>query len=400
MKATIVFQKNYDAINAIDVNGIRTYRHIVNTGSSRSSKTYSLIQLFYLYAFSNKNKRLSVWRDTKKDCKDTVLADMKKAFIDFENYESITFNKTESIFTFPNNSTIEICGTDDEEKIHGFQGDVIWLNEPYKISKDTFDQLSMRTSDFVLIDWNPKKTHWIDTLSKQDNSIVIHSTFKDNPFCPLEQKKKILSYEPNDYNNAQGTADKFMWECYGLGLKAEKPNRIYKGFGTITKEFYDGLPYNEYYGMDFGSTNPSSVVGVKFNGENEFYSHEYLYKPIREMFGTLAENLEAIGIRKDIPLICDSADPTRIGELQMAGFNAIPAVKGQGSVNQGIGFINSMRNFYTECSLNYEHEYENYEWEVVNGVNLDRPIKKDDHILDADRYCKTFLQFYLGINQK
>lgn len=388
MKGTIVFKKTWEAINAIDQNGKRKYRYIIHTGSSRSSKTFSIIQSHYLCAHE-KTRRISIWRETKKDTKDTVLADMRKAVKNFELNESIIFNKTESIYTFPNNSTIEICGGDDENKVHGFQGDIAHFNEPYGISKETFDQIDMRTSEFVIIDWNPKKNHWVDDLAKQDNAIVIHSTFKDNPFCPEQQKKKILSYEPTDYNISQGTANKYMWQVYGLGLKAEKPNRIYSNWKTMSDEEFDILPYSSYYGLDFGSTNPSALSEVKFDGEKTFFIKQRLYLPISQMTTTLSEVLEGLGIDKNIPLICDSADPIKISELVMSGFNAVPANKYQGSVRAGIDFINSKEIYYTSSSKDLENEYENYEWEIVNGVNLERPIKKDDHCFVGDTLITT-----------
>src|SRR6476660_9931909 len=189
MQATIVFEKNWDAINAVDENGERLYRYIINEGSSRSSKTRSLIDLYDLYARENENKRMTVWRDTKTDCKKTVLADTIKHLKKTGRYgDAQTFNKTEGIFTYETDSTFEIHGTDDEETVHGLDQAVSWFNEPYKISKDTFDQIDQRTSDFVIIDWNPKKAHFIDDLKKDLRIIVIHSTFKNNPFYPIKQK--------------------------------------------------------------------------------------------------------------------------------------------------------------------------------------------------------------------
>jgi phage terminase large subunit len=58
--------------------------------------------------------------------------------------------------------------------------------------KSTFDQLDMRCSDTVFMDYNPVGKLWSDDLVKQDNAILIHSTFKDNPFVPLEQRKDIV----------------------------------------------------------------------------------------------------------------------------------------------------------------------------------------------------------------
>ena len=200
MQATIVFEKIWEAINAKNADGSRKYKYIINTGSSRSSKTYSILQAHYLYASMNENTRISIWRETKQDTKNTVLADFRKAIVNFPNHEEVGFNKTESIYSFPNNSTIEICGGDDQNRVHGFQGDVAHFNEPYKISQETFDQIDMRTSGFILIDWNPKSGHWIDKISKLENAIVIHSTFKDNPFCPTQQRNKILSYQPISFS--------------------------------------------------------------------------------------------------------------------------------------------------------------------------------------------------------
>lgn len=432
---TAVFYKNYQAMKVKDANGKRKYKYIINTGSSRSSKTFSLIEILHQICENNDNFRVTAWRDTKKDARDTIWKDFQKVLSISNRLIYANRNKTESFYAYPERNTyFEIHGADDEEKVHGLTQNVAWLNEPYKISEDTFDQIDQR-SDLIFIDWNPKRSHWIEELSKRDNAIVIHSTYKDNPFCPEEQRIKIESYQPiamcevvmnklisdaeamqyncelnelefNELdlselqrcqkNELQNTANKYKWQVYGLGLKAEKPNRIYTGYGVITNDEFDRISANSYFGLDFGSTNPTALVEVKYF-ENTFFTKERLYMPISEMQVSLAEMLTIIGVDKKALIVADSADPNRILELNNAGFYVLPAIKGQGSVNQGIDFVNSQINYYTKESENYQYEYENYEWEVVNGVNLDRPIKKDDHLMDADRYIKNFLQFHLGI---
>ena len=59
---TVVFQKNWEAIHEKTDKGERRYRYIINEGSSRSSKTYSLIDCFDLYCRAFSNKRLTAWR--------------------------------------------------------------------------------------------------------------------------------------------------------------------------------------------------------------------------------------------------------------------------------------------------------------------------------------------------
>lgn len=392
INATPVFEKNWNALNS------QNYKYIINSGSSRSSKTFSILQIFWILAWTKPRTKLAVFRNTKKDCKDTILQDMLKYYPTLENYDSIRFNKTESIFTFPNGSTINIEGTDDELKVHGYHSDYLWFNEFYKMPKETFDQLDMRCSEAVFMDYNPVGKLWSDDLVKQDNAILIHSTFRDNPFVPLEQKKKILSYEPNEYNIQQNTASDYMWQVYGLGLKAEKPNRIFKNWKTLTDKEFDSLPYSLYYGMDFGLSAATTLVAMKFDGDQTFFFKEILYKPMNEMIGTLSDELHNLGIDNKIELICDSSNEinkTEGQKLRNSGYNIIFALKGKGSVISGIELLQKKQVYYTVSSKNIESEYENHSWRVVQGVQLDEPEQGNDHALDAMKYVSSW---YARIN--
>lgn len=437
MQATIVFEKTWNAINAKNENGTRKYKYIIHTGSSRSSKTYSILQTHWLICFTIPNTRVSIWRETKADCKMTILADLKKAVPTFPNFELVNFNKTESIYTFPNGSTIEFMGGDEENRVHGFQGNVAHLNEPYKFGEDAFNQIDMRTSDYIIIDWNPKSKHFIDELSKRENAIVIHSTYKDNPFVPLEQKKKIESYLSVKYcdvvennliqstdvynydfdtntlkftdkqlkelkralfNELEGTSNDYLHLVYAKGLKAEKPNRIFKNWKVMTDMEFDSLPYSVYYGMDFGLSAPSTLVAMKFDGDETFFFKELLYKPMNQMNGTLSDELHNLGIDKKLELVCDSSNDINKTEGQKlinSGFNVIFALKGKGSVVAGIELLQKKKVLYTSSSTNLEQEYENHSWRVVQGVQLDEPEQGNDHLLDAMKYVSSW---YARIN--
>jgi len=453
-KATKVFQDVWGAINS------KKYKLIVQEGSSRSSKTWSDFQAIFLYLYQNPLTTCTILRDTQKSCRDIVEIDFIKWISDpqgrkqelekdlitldeFDNYikdenlaKYFIRNRTNHTWTFlHNNSFIRFTGLDDENDAMGMTQDICWINEPYNFSLEVYRQLAQRTSKFILFDWNPKQNHWVDDEKRKDNTITLFSTFLDNPFCPKESKIQIQSYQPVSYcdlvltgkinineaytltdnqlscytnkqvnelkrclyNESIGSQSLYHWSVFGLGLKAEKPNKIYRDWKIITEIEFNQLPYNSYYGLDFGSTNPSSLVEVKFDGEKTFFAKELLYLPINKMHGSLSETLATMGVIKTIPLICDSADPIKISDLIQNGFNAIPAVKGSGSVKAGIDFILGKEVYYTPYSANFQTEYEGYEWEIIKGVNLDRPIKKDDHLMDAFRYVVTYLQFYLSI---
>lgn len=387
INATPVFEKNWNALQS------QKYKYIINSGSSRSSKTFSIIQIFWLLAWTKERTKLAVFRNTKKDCKDTVLQDMLKYYPTLENWDSIKYNKTESTLSFPNGSTIYIEGTDDELKVHGYHSDYLWFNEIYKVPLEVFNQLDMRCSGTVFLDYNPIGKMWSDDLLKQDNSIVLHSTFKDNPFCPIEQKKKILSYEPTPYNIQQNTASDYLWTVYGLGLKAEKPNRIFKNWKIIPDEHFEKLPYPMYYGMDFGLSAPSTLVAMKFDGDQTFFFKEILYKPMNKMNGTLSDELHNLAIDKRLEIICDSSNEineTEGRKLRNSGYNIIFAIKGKGSVKAGIELLQKKIVYYTKSSENLEQEYENHSWRIVQGIQLDEPEQGNDHLLDAMKYVSSW----------
>lgn len=452
--ATKVFKDIWEATQS------KKYKLIVEEGSSRSSKTWSDFQVLFLDLYENPLTTCTILRDTQKSCRDIVEVDWVKWLSDpmgrkkeledklitvtqFDEYlktESLLKyflrNKTNHTWTFlHNNSFIRFTGLDDEDDAMGMTQDICWINEPYNFSHEVYKQLSQRTAKYIIFDWNPKQKHWVNDEKKKDNTITLFSTYLDNPFCPIESKIQIQSYQPlsycstvlngkiseNDaylyntetnvlnftkkeinelkrclYNESVNSASVYHHLVFALGKKSEKPNKIYKGWIKILDVEFDDLLLPSYYCLDFGSTNPSAVSEIKYSDGN-FFIKERLYKPISQMSNSLPQELESIGIDKKTPLICDSADPLRISELIANGFNAIPAMKGAGSVKAGIDFINGKRIHYTQSSTNLESEYENYEWEIVSGVNLERPLKKDDHILDATRYGIQFMQFYLGI---
>ena len=448
IKGTIVFQNNWDAIHAVDENGERKYKYIINEGSSRSSKTYSLIDCYDLYARANENKRLTVWRDTKTDCRKTVLVDMLKHHKQTSRYKlGYGFNKTESIFTYDTDSTVEIHGTDDEETVHGLTQDAAWLNEPYKISKDTFDQIDQRTSDFIFLDWNPKKDHWIDDLKKDKRTIVIKSTFRDNPFCPDEQRYKILGYQPikrcdavesgllsfdvamyydaekNELNltdkqikellrcrlnEEKKSANEFNWDVYGLGNKAERPNRIFN-FKECSYTDYLKLNVPVYYGVDWGAVDPMGILEVKYY-DGALYLHELNYDSENKIKDKLTPTelsqinnhdeglikwlFNKLGIDKTRPIICDNNRPSKIIALRRSGFDyAISCRKWQGSVIDGIDLLNSLDVYYTNTSVNLKYENENYSRKIDrHGVVLEEPEDLDNHLCDPARYVAQYLQ--------
>ena len=146
--ATIVFNKNQKALQS-------DKRFIINEGGSRSSKTYSLCQLIILHAIQHPKQTISVVRKTFPSLRATVYRDFVEVLQSMNLYEKTNHNKSEHIYTFDNGSIIEFFSVDLEQKIRGRKRDICWCNESNELGMDDFTQLNMRTTNKVILDYNP-----------------------------------------------------------------------------------------------------------------------------------------------------------------------------------------------------------------------------------------------------
>jgi len=138
------------------------YKYIMHVGSSRSSKSFSLEEAAVRECENTENLRINVWRDTRASLGDSVWSDFRKLFpLSGRPY---SFPRHTVPIYFENDSRIEPHGA-DANNAHGTTQDIAWLNEPYKIDKETFDQIDQRCEQ-MWMDLNPKQGHWSDDIQK------------------------------------------------------------------------------------------------------------------------------------------------------------------------------------------------------------------------------------------
>jgi phage terminase large subunit len=210
---------------------------ICHQGSSRSSKTWSIFQYFLIKAMQGDSFVLTIARAKLTWVKSTLLKDFEEMTRKYNIpvYPEININRPEQVYKVWG-SEIAFFGLDYPEKLHGRKQDYTWLNEVMEIDKKSFDQLEMRTTRQMIIDYNPAyDDHWVFELHKRPDVVVIKSTFRDNPFLEQVIVDKLLSYEPTPENIAKGTADNYMWEVYGLGNKARLQGAIFTNWSVVVK---------------------------------------------------------------------------------------------------------------------------------------------------------------------
>lgn len=364
LDATIVFQKNHNALNS-------DRRFIVNQGSSRSSKTWSLCQLIIIYAITTPKKTISIVRKTFPTLRATVMRDFFEVMKSLDLYNRNSHNKTENIYQFDNGSIIEFFSTDDEQKLRGRKRDLCWANEANELTSDDFLQLNMRTTGKFIVDYNPSDADsWIYDLNPVD-SIVIKSTYKDNPFLEKSIRKQIedLKYK-----------DDALYQIYALGERAMSRKNIYMNWN-----FVDSKPeyFKDYiYGLDFGYNHPTALVKVYYY-EDEMFIETLIY----ESYLTTAElidKMKAIGVDTINEIMCDYSRPEIIQEMRDQLFNTQNANK---SVKDGINNVKQFKIFVLNSDEAIQKEYRNYMWKKIGDRILDEPVKNYDDAMDAIRYA-------------
>ena len=368
INATNIFARNWDALNS-DV------RFIINQGGSRSSKTYSLCQMIIVYCVQNSNKVVSIVRKTFPALRATVMRDFFEIMKDLEIYEKANHNMSENIYRFPNGSIVEFFSVDDEQKIRGRKRDVGWCNEANELWFEDFQQLNMRTEEKLIFDYNPSdSSSWLYKLPPEE-SVLIKSTYRDNPFLPESIKRQIEDLK---------RTDEALYQIYALGEKAISKSNIYNNWTFLGRKPQRFQSY--VYGLDFGYNHPTALIRVYWS-DGDIWIEPVIYESYLTT-SELIEKFKQLEIEKTVDILADYSRPEIIAELQNAGYNVNNANK---SVKMGINFVKTFGVFCQEDEA-LKKEYENYKWKKVGDIITEEPVKLYDDAMDAVRYATTYIK--------
>jgi len=360
----------------------RTKRGVILSGSSRSGKTWSSVDFIIWLCTIETGITINIIKETYNAFKTTLYDDFNRRLPDFGIASPFSQRQEVQSFRLCGNK-INLMGADNPSKFHGASCDYFFINEALDVQQDVFDQLEMRCRKFWWMDFNPKFTdHWIyDKIQSRDDVGYLSTTFHDNPNVSDAERRKILSYEPTEDNIRQGTADDYMWNVYGLGLRSAPEGLIFQHVTWIDK-FPENIE-KIYHGADWGYTNdPTALVKMGVDGEN-LYLKLLFYKP------TKSSNEVIPVFRQFVPeanVWCDSADPGMISDLRRAGLKVFAVNKFHGSINYGISLMKKYKIHIVDCP-EWRKEQASYRWREVRGIRLDEPIDGSDHAWSAARYA-------------
>lgn len=353
-------------------------------GGSSASKTYSILILLIDLAQRDERPTLtSIVSETFPHLKRGPMRDFLEILGELNLFKPKSWNKTDYVYTFETGSKIEFFSADQPGKVRGPRRNRLFINEANNVPFETFEQLEIRTNEFIFIDYNPVADFWVneEIFGKRDDYDHIVLTYKDNEALD-ESIVKALEARKDRPN---------FWKVYGLGEFGELEGKIYRGWQIV-----DEIPHEarlERRGLDFGySIDPTTLVDVYyFNGgyilDEQLYQTGMSNKKIADFILDL-EHPETL-------VIADSAEPKSIDEIYSYGVNIRAADKGRDSVRQGIQFMQDLPISVTKRSINLIKEYRNYTWATDRLGKIITPNIPEDafnHLLDASRYALSSLE--------
>lgn len=363
---TRVFGKNARAFKA-------GKRYIINQGSARSSKTFSVLQLLYFLAQQKKPRLISVVSRTLPHLKRGAIRDFLGYLKSTGQYVDGDWSKGEYIYRV-GESHIEFFSVDQASKVYGPARDILFVNECNRIDEETFRQLAVRTRETIFVDFNPTHEFYVHTdYMLRPTAEFIHSTFRDNEYLEsaiveelIEAGKRNHNFQKVFVDGEIGYIEGVVFENWEIG------------------DFDETLPL-QCFGQDYGFSNdPSTLVRVGIDNKAKLlYLHEgFVLKglgtgKIQELNATIAGKQTIVGDRAELRLI---------KELRDSGLKMVECVKGKGSVASSLKLMQDYRIIVTKDSVNLQKELRNYVW-LANDI----PIDDYNHCIDAARYAFDFL---------
>ena len=373
LKATVVFEKNWAALHS-------PARFVKNEGGSRSSKTYSLCQVFTLYCLQNPNKLVSIVRRTGPALMTSVFRDFKQVLQDMDLWEDKQWSIGRREYTFPNGSVVEFFSADQEQKLRGRKRNIAWVNEANELTYESFQQLNLRTTEKIFVDYNPSENDSFLYQLPAEKTISIHSTYKENPFLEDEIIAEIEAYKDTDED---------YYTIFALGKRAFSKQNVYKEW-TILKEKPKHL-LEFVYGLDFGWTHPTALVKVWFSHlTKELFVEELVYES-HLTSADLVQKMDALKVSKSVEIIAETARPEIVHDLRVAGYTVVSANK---DVKDGINTVKTFVVQVSQAATNVIKENQNYKYKKINGVVTEEVVKLFDDAMDALRYAAMYIKKY------
>lgn len=360
-------------------------------GSAGSGKSYTIAQRIIIRC-TKEPIRVLVCRRYATTLRNSCFALFKEILTKWQLLPYVKVKETDMSITFPNGSQIIMVGLDTEEKLLSLTNiSTVWVEEAYEVEKSKVEQLNLRmrgtaANQQLILSWNPISKHsWLYDFTVKnppENSVFIHSTYKDNPFLNPEY---VQALDEMEIRNPE------KYRVYGRGeWGVDSSGLVIKNWKTEAFDAMElaaaGLEHRA--GMDLGFIDKTAIIESLYDKENKII---YVFNEFYKSGCQLSEVVSAIRDMnlKKTKIYVDAAEPRSIQYFKQEGVNAVPCIKGKDSVKNGIMFLqDNLIVVHPKCQ-NFITELENFSYikSKQTGEWTEDTTHEWSHAIDACRYA-------------
>ena len=360
-------------------------------GSAGSGKSYTIAQRIIIRC-TKEPIRVLVCRRYATTLRNSCFALFKEILTKWQLLPYVKIKETDMSVTFPNGSQIIMVGLDTEEKLLSLTNiSTVWVEEAYEVEKSKVEQLNLRmrgtaANQQIILSWNPISKHsWLYEFTVKnppENSVFIHSTYKDNPFLNPEY---VQALDEMEIRNPE------KYRVYGRGeWGVDSSGLVIKNWKTEAFDAMElaaaGLEHRA--GMDLGWIDKSAIIDTLYDKANHtIYVFNEFYKSGCQP-SELAAAIKDMNLAKS-KIKVDAAEPRTIQFFRNEGINAEGAAKGKDSVKAGLMFLqDNLIIVHPKCQ-NFITELENFSYikSKQTGEWTEDTTHEWSHAIDACRYA-------------
>lgn len=267
---------------------------------------------------------------------------------------------------------------------------IAWVDEAENVSEAAWAKLLPTVREKgseIWVTWNPERR---DSATDrrfrqfQDERLkCVELNYHDNPWFPdvLEQERLA------DRKRLDDATYRWIWEgAYREQSEAQVFRDCY-----VVEEFAPQADWSRFYGLDFGFAQDPTACVELFVHDDVLYVHADAGKVGLELDTTADYLLRRMPDMSRYVVRADSARPESISYLKRHGLpRIVGAVKGKGSVEDGIAHIKSYKKvvIHPRCTetLN-EFRLYSYKTDRLSGDVLPALVDAHNHYIDAVRYA-------------
>jgi phage terminase large subunit len=294
---------------------------------------------------------------------------------------------------------------DSIKSLEGF--DIAWVEEAQSLSQRSLDLLRptiRKPGSELWFSWNPNKpSDPVDSLLRGESppadAVVVEVNWSDNPRLPAELRADLEDDRRRD-------PDKFA-HIWGGNYSLNSEARVFRNWKV--EEFATPSDAVHRFGADWGfASDPTALVRCHIIGRTLYFDYEavevgceidetpYLFSgdkrppgwPASEPFVNKKQRPGIEGAEKYL-IRADSARPETVSYMKRRGYRITAALKGPGSIEDGVQFLKAFDIVIHPRCTNLINEFTLYGYKIDPQTDEILPVLEDRHnnTIDGARYA-------------